>query len=86
MRVRTIGAVATARAEFTIEPFKDGEPGAHVLAAIEAVRALGPEPHIGPFATAFTGEAGVVAEAVRALTDAALAAGATRISITVEHD
>jgi uncharacterized protein YqgV (UPF0045/DUF77 family) len=84
-RFRTIRAVANARAEFTVEPFNDGELGAHVMAAIEAARASGLEPHIGPFATAISGDDTAVAEAIRALTIAALAGGATRISITVER-
>ena len=35
--------------EFTIEPFTDGAPGAHVTRAIEAVEALGISVEIGPF-------------------------------------
>lgn len=77
-------AMADVRAEFTVEPFAAGAPGAHVDAAIAASRVGGLEPEIGPFATTVVGPAATVAEALRAITDAAFAAGATRISISVE--
>jgi uncharacterized protein YqgV (UPF0045/DUF77 family) len=73
------------RAEFTVEPFTAGEPGAHVLAAVEAVRLRGLDPQVGPFATEIYGDDVVVTDAIQALTTAALAGGATRISITVER-
>jgi len=57
-------------AEFTIEPFIDGTPGAHVLAALEAVRDVGLEPSIGPFGSSITGDLTAVS-----------AAGATRVSL-----
>lgn len=73
------------RAEFTVEPFEAGRPGAHVLAAVDAARGCGLEPEVGPFATQIVGSPARVTEAVAALTAAALAGGATRISITVEQ-
>ena len=72
------------RVEFTVEPFVEGSPGAHVTAAIDAVRAAGLEPDVGPFGTAATGPPDAVADAVRALLTAALGRGATRISVQVE--
>jgi uncharacterized protein YqgV (UPF0045/DUF77 family) len=70
-------------AEFLVEPFEVGHPGAHVEAAFTAVRDLGFEPEIGPFGTTITGETHLVMEAVKQLLDAAAEAGATRISIQV---
>ena len=70
-------------AEFLVEPFEEGHPGPHVTAAFAAVRALGLEPVIGPFGTTIEGESEVVMEAVKALLDAATAAGASRVSIQV---
>ena len=64
-----------ARAEFTVEPFVDGKPGAHVRAAIDAVRSTGLEPQIGPFATVVDGEATAVISAMSTMLDAAQAAG-----------
>lgn len=71
-------------AEFLVEPFEVGHPGAHVQAAFTAVRNLGFDPEIGPFGTTITGECSLVMEAVRQMVEAATAAGATRVSIQVE--
>lgn len=72
------------RVEFTVEPFVEGSPGAHVTAAIDAVRACGLDPDVGPFGTSAVGSADRVADAVRALVAAALERGATRISVQLE--
>lgn len=68
-------------AEFTIEPFVEGAPGAHVRAGLEAVRAVGLEPEIGPFGSTITGELDQVSAAITALIGATTAAGATRVSL-----
>jgi uncharacterized protein YqgV (UPF0045/DUF77 family) len=68
-------------AEFTIEPFVDGSPGAHVLAGLDAVRAAGLDPTIGPFGSSVTGELATVSAAIARLLEAATAAGATRVSL-----
>jgi uncharacterized protein YqgV (UPF0045/DUF77 family) len=73
-----------ARAEFTVEPFVDGNPGPHVMAAFDAVRALGLEPDIGPFATVVEGDAAEITEAVGALIAAARWAGAERVSLQID--
>ena len=73
-----------ARAEFTIEPFVDGSLGPHVMAALDAVRANGLEPDIGPFATIVEADAAAVTTAVAALVDAARKAGAQRISLQLD--
>ncbi len=73
-----------AQAEFTVEPFVDGNPGAHVRAAIDAVRRTGLEPEVGPFATTVTGEAALVTEAVAAMLAAASEAGASRVALQVD--
>ena len=70
-------------AEFLVEPFHEGEPGPHVVAAVDAVRALGFEPEIGPFGTTIKGDSGLIVEAVKQLLDAATAAGASRVSVQV---
>ena len=74
-----------ARVEFTVEPFLDGNPGPHVVAAIEAVRALGFEPDLGPFGTSIEGDANAVIEAIDALLTAAGEGGAARVSIQLEY-
>jgi uncharacterized protein YqgV (UPF0045/DUF77 family) len=72
-------------AEFTIEPFVEGSPGPHVHAGLDAVRASGLEPVIGPFGSTVTGELETVSRAVTALLTAATAAGANRISLQVSR-
>ncbi len=70
-------------AEFLVEPFEEGHPGPHVVAAVDAVRALGFEPVVGPFGTTIEGDSHLVMEAVKNLLDAATEAGASRVSIQV---
>ncbi len=70
-------------AEFLVEPFHVGEPGPHVVAAVDAVKALGFEPIIGPFGTTIEGQPDLVVEAVKQLLEAATAAGASRVSVQV---
>ena len=73
------------RVEFTVEPFIEGQPGPHVLAAVSAVQALGFEVEFGPFASEFTGEDEVVASAIASLIREAYAHGASRVSVHVEQ-
>ena len=73
------------RVEFTVEPFVEGQPGPHVTAALDAVRALGPDVDFGPFGTSFQASDDVVAASVSALLAAAYANGATHVSIHVER-
>lgn len=70
-----------ARAELTVEPFEEGNPGPHVQAAIEALAPL--EPDIGPFGTAVEGEVDDVFSAVGSAVRAAMDAGATRVSVNM---
>jgi uncharacterized protein YqgV (UPF0045/DUF77 family) len=72
------------RLEFTVEPFHEGDPGPHVLAALEAARQAGLEVEFGPFGTAASGPTEVVAAALGPITRAAYEHGATRITLQVE--
>jgi uncharacterized protein YqgV (UPF0045/DUF77 family) len=69
--------------EFMIEPFRDAAPGPHVEAALEAARANGLVLQLGPFATTVVGEASVVLDGLKPLIEAAIQAGATRVSLEV---
>jgi uncharacterized protein YqgV (UPF0045/DUF77 family) len=69
------------RVEFTVEPFVEGQPGRHVLAAVEAVESLGVEVEFGPFGSSFEAEAPLAGRAVQALLDAAHAHGATHVNV-----
>lgn len=73
------------RVEFTVEPFVDSSPGAHVRAAWQAVEAHGCELVQGPFSS----ETSVaLADAPTVMGDilrAAMAAGATHVSFQVDR-
>ncbi len=70
--------------EFTIEPFVEGDPGAHVLAAVESARTIGVEVDMGPFGSACDVAAADVGVLVGRITDAAISNGATHVSIHIE--
>ena len=66
--------------EFTIEPFIEGAPGAHVTAAVEK-RGLIVE--FGPFGSSFSVPKSELPEAIADLMRAAYANGATFVSVDV---
>ena len=70
-----------ARAEFTVEPFEEGNPGPHVQAAIAAATPLVAD--VGPFGTVVEGTIDEVLAAVDTITRAAMDAGATRVSLNL---
>jgi uncharacterized protein YqgV (UPF0045/DUF77 family) len=73
------------RVELTTEPFHgegDRLP-AHVTAAADALRYAGMSPDLGPLGTSVEGEAGAVVDAVAVALKAALAHGATRVTLTL---
>jgi uncharacterized protein YqgV (UPF0045/DUF77 family) len=71
------------RLEFTVEPFADGRPGPHVMAAVDAVAGRGLAVDMGPFSTSADVDDGAAPDAVGALLRAAFAEGATRVSVQV---
>lgn len=77
---RGYGASMEVRAELTVEPFIEGAPGDHVLAAIEALSSA--EPDIGPFATTISGDLDSVGELIRDAVVAAFCHGATGATVT----
>ncbi len=70
------------RVEFTVEPFREGELGGHVEAALRALRAEGYEPEVGPFGNAVEGDAAALLDAVAHATTAAFDAGASGVTVT----
>lgn len=70
--------------EFTVEPFVEGHPGPHVLAAVAAVEAHNIVVEFGPFATEFMAEEKVVAVAIGDLIRDAYARGATHVTVHME--
>ncbi len=73
------------RVEFTIEPFVEGRPGAHVQAAVAAAQGLGAEVEFGPFGSSCEVEVALAGPLLSAVTEAALANGATHVSAHVER-
>lgn len=78
-------AMAVVRIEFTVEPFVDGHPGAHVLAAWHAVEARGCELEAGPFSSLVDVDEAQAHDVIADLLQAALASGATRVALQVER-
>lgn len=74
-----------ARLEALVEPFRENEPGPHVLAAVDALRSAGLTPDMGPFATTATGELESILRAGDALLRAAFENGATSVQLRVER-
>jgi len=74
---------ARLRAEFTIEPFQIGDRGEHGKAALSALERRGLTYDDGPFGTVIEGSDTAVVGAVGAVVEAAMSAGATRVSIQV---
>ena len=74
------------RAEFMVEPFVEGSLGPPVLAAIGSVTASGFEPQVGAFGTTITGDRDGVIAALGDMLNAAMDAGATRVTVQVDRD
>jgi hypothetical protein len=71
--------------EFTIEPFVEGRPGPHVVAAVEAARGFATDVDFGPFGSSCVVSTDVVADVVAAVTRAAIAHGATHVSLHISE-
>jgi uncharacterized protein YqgV (UPF0045/DUF77 family) len=78
--------VRVAYVEFTIEPFVEGAPGPHVTEAIAAAQASGLDVEIGPFGSSVVVELAEVGAVIAALSDAAMANGATHVSVHVSRE
>jgi hypothetical protein len=71
--------------EFTIEPFVEGRPGPHVVAAVDAASAFGADVDFGPFGSSCVVADDLVPDVVAAVTRAALEHGATHVSLHVSQ-
>ncbi len=69
------------RVEFTVEPFQEGELGAHVEAALASLRAGGFVPEVGPFGNGVEGDMGPLLVAIAQAATASFDAGATGIML-----
>jgi uncharacterized protein YqgV (UPF0045/DUF77 family) len=75
-----------AYVEFTIEPFVEGRPGPHVTAAIDAAAARGLDVEVGPFGSSVVVELAEVGAVIGVISDAAMANGATHVSVHVARE
>ncbi len=71
------------RVEFTIEPFVEGHPGAHVTEPIAALQAHGVDVEVGPFGTGCSVDDTQSADVVATVVSTAFAHGATHVNIDV---
>jgi uncharacterized protein YqgV (UPF0045/DUF77 family)/DNA-binding CsgD family transcriptional regulator len=77
--------MSNVRLEFTVEPFREGGPGPHVLAAVQAVRDRGLVPEDGPFGTSVEGSVDELCALVGAIASAALYGDATGLRISLQR-
>ncbi len=72
------------RVEFTIEPFHEGEPGVHVTAPADALRAMGFAVEVGPFGSSCSVDDDRVSAAVETIVRIALDHGASHVNVDIE--
>ncbi|MBA3399279.1 MAG: hypothetical protein H0U01_04905 [Acidimicrobiia bacterium] len=72
--------------EFLIEPFTEGQPGAHVTSAIAAVEAAGGVVDFGALSSTCRADASEMPVIVAALLTAAFANGASGVRLSVENE
>ncbi len=72
------------RVEFTIEPFREGEPGPHVTAPTDALRAMGLDVEVGPFGSNCEVDDVRVRDVVATIVGTALDHGASRVNVDIE--
>ena len=82
--MRRLRCDAVQRVEFTIEPFVEAAPGAHVTEPVEALRRLGFEVEVGPFGSSCTVGSEHVGDVVAAVARIAIAHGATHVNVDIE--
>lgn len=72
------------RVEFTIEPFHEGQPGRHVTAPTDALRAMDVEVEVGPFGSSCIVADERASEVVSTVVRLALEHGASHVNVDVE--
>jgi len=76
--------MATAHLEVLVEPFRENDPGPHVIAVIDAAAAHGFTADMGPFATTVDGDVDQLAGAVADMIRAGFSNGAASLQIRIE--
>lgn len=72
------------RVEFTIEPFHEGDPGLHVTAPADALRAMDLEVEVGPFGSSCDVGDEHTSEVVATIVRIALDHGASHVNVDIE--
>jgi uncharacterized protein YqgV (UPF0045/DUF77 family) len=75
---------AVQRIEFTIEPFVEADPGAHVTAPVDALRERGIDVEIGPFGSSCEVADRHIGDVVATIARIAIEHGATHLNIDIE--
>lgn len=75
-----------ARLEMLVEPFRENEPGPHVLAVVDAAKTAGLDVDMGPFSTTVSADLGALVAVAGDLLRAGFDAGATSIQLRLERD
>ena len=76
---------SSARLELLVEPFRENQPGPHVIEAISAVDATGMVTDMGPFASTASGTLEQAIAAATALVRAAFDNGADAVQLRIER-
>ena len=75
----------TTRLEVLVEPFRENQPGPHVIAAVAAIDAAGLRSDMGPFATTAEGDLDQAIAAMADLVRAAFDNGADAVQLRIER-
>lgn len=75
--------MASLVVEFTVEPFVEGQPGAHVTQAVAAVQDHGLTVDFGPFGSVFVVDDVEMPQVVADMMRAAYSNGATYVTVSV---
>ncbi len=75
-----------AHIDFTIEPFIEGQPGAHVTEPIAALAALGITAEFGAFGSSCEATDDMVPDVVATVLRSAFNNGASRVNVEVVGD
>ena len=71
--------------EVLVEPFKENDPGPHVMAAVEAMQTAGLDADMGPFATTAEGDLDAIIAATTELLRQSFDAGADSVQVRVDR-
>lgn len=69
--------------EFTIEPFNEGQPGRHVTAPVDTLRAMDIDVEVGPFGSSCIVSDDRVGDVVATVVRTALEHGASHVNVDV---